>query len=179
MTASVLPRALPSISLVALALAGCFGSDAGEGTRLPEFSIETLDGETLTPASLAGRVIVIDAMATYCAPCRASMPAFQRFVDARADRPLTFLTLDVDKTDRDGDLLRGFRDEFNATWDFAYDTPEADLRTKLRVIGLPTLYVADADGILRERIEYRLGAVGEERVAAAVDPLLEEAERRG
>lgn len=179
LTANVPPRsaALVAALLAAGALAGCFGSDAQEGTPLPEFALTTLDGVPLTTTGLRGQVVVIDAMATYCAPCRASMPAFREFVAEREGRPLTFLTLDVDETDRRGDLLSEFREQYNATWHFAYDT--ADLRTKLRVLGLPTIYVADADGVLRARIEYKLGAIGEDALAQAVDPLLDEAERRG
>lgn len=173
--ARVRPRVLAT-SLAALIIAGCLRDDPA-GTPLPDFTLTTLDGETLTPATLRGNVVVIDAMATYCPPCRASMPAFREFVSERADRPLTFLTLDVDETDRKGDLLREFRDEYNATWHFAYDT--ADLREKLRVLGLPTIYVADADGVIRHRIEYRAGAIGEDRLADAVDSLLAEAEARG
>jgi thiol-disulfide isomerase/thioredoxin len=65
-------------SLVIFLLSGCAGdSEPGEvaiGRRPPSFSLQSLDGGTVTSRSLEGNVVVLNFWATWCATCAGELP---------------------------------------------------------------------------------------------------------
>lgn len=47
------------------------------GTRLPELTLQRLDGQPVTLAGLQGQPLVINLWATWCPPCRREMPVLE------------------------------------------------------------------------------------------------------
>src|SRR5438045_549590 len=73
------PASLPGLKEKAIA--------AGEiGSRLPDFSVKTLQGHEISSADLRGKVVLIDFWATWCEPCKKEMPGYQRLVDLYGPR---------------------------------------------------------------------------------------------
>ena len=66
--------------LVLLAVAGC-GSVASVGRPAPPFEIESFAGDPLRSESLAGKVVVLDFWASWCAPCRRTLPGLEAVVN--------------------------------------------------------------------------------------------------
>lgn len=99
----LLPR---RIVLLATAVVGLtvLAEDDWQPSRTPlkEFSVKDLDGRALRLADLAGKVVVIDFWATWCAPCLKELPElgeYHRKLQGRAD--VLFLSFDVQEEPED------------------------------------------------------------------------------
>jgi tetratricopeptide (TPR) repeat protein/peroxiredoxin len=72
-------------------------SRADKPTPLREFSLKTLEGEAVSPASLRGKTAVINNWGMWCGPCVAEMPEFQKLATKFAsDSTVKILTIDND-----------------------------------------------------------------------------------
>jgi thiol-disulfide isomerase/thioredoxin len=50
------------------------------GKTAPPFTITTFDNRKITSAELAGKVVVLNFWATWCAPCRVELPLLDAYV---------------------------------------------------------------------------------------------------
>jgi cytochrome c biogenesis protein CcmG/thiol:disulfide interchange protein DsbE len=112
------------------------------------------------PDDLAGRPLVLNVWASWCAPCRKEMPAFQA-VYLQAQGRVGFLG--VDFLDEEG-AARRLVAETGVTYRLAAD-PKGTQVTKFGVSALPTTLFFSADGVLRGR---RFGELDAEQLRAAI-----------
>ncbi len=85
--------------LVAAVLGLTVFADSGDETgEVIEGTLVTPDGETVDLASLRGQPAVLNFFASWCAPCREELPAFQAVNDELGDR-VTFVGINSGETD--------------------------------------------------------------------------------
>jgi len=65
----------------------------------PPFSVRDLEGRTIRLHDLRGRPVVLDFWATWCAPCRVSMPELDALQERYAEQGLVVLGLSLDEDD--------------------------------------------------------------------------------
>jgi len=112
------------------------------------------------PDDLGGRPLVLNVWASWCAPCRKEMPAFQS-VAAQAGGRVGFLG--VDYLDEAG-AARRLAADTGVTYPLASD-PKGTEVSKLGITALPTTLFFSADGVLRGR---RFGELNADRLRAAI-----------
>ena len=86
--------------LIAISSSGCGSGEAGSGSitvgsRVPNFSLKSLDGTTVTSGSLEGNVVVLNFWATWCGPCVKEIPDLRQ-VAASSGAKVVGIALDED-----------------------------------------------------------------------------------
>lgn len=112
---------------------------------LPAFTLDNLEGVPTPLSSFAGRPLVVNFWATWCAPCLREIPMLKSFQDEHPD--LTVIGIAVDRLDP---VL-----EFAAEMDFNYpvlvgqsDAMDAAASFGVDFFALPFTVFADAQGRL-------------------------------
>ncbi len=126
-----------------------FGLGAGEDA-LSVDAFTTLDGETFSQDDLRGKVVLVNAWATWCGPCVLEMPGFQKVYDDYRDQG--FLVLGVSRDHEGPQKVRAFLERKNITYPVAM-AADVNLGGITDVTTLPTSYLIGRDGTIRHRVE--------------------------
>ncbi|NGY05379.1 TlpA family protein disulfide reductase [Solimonas terrae] len=116
----------------------------------PAVNFITLDGRTLSLASLHGHWVLINFWASWCAPCIDELPNFVRAQDQYSGLGLKVIGPALDEADAVRPMLARFKINYPVTADFA----SGDLA--MRAFGndkgaLPFTVLIDPDGFIVER----------------------------
>lgn len=87
--------------LLFLILMSLFGACSKKGERVPEFSLETVDGITLSDKNIEGKIVVIDVWATWCGNCLNELPELNKLAQKyNQDSTVMFIAVSDEKADR-------------------------------------------------------------------------------
>ncbi len=135
----VLAAAIAAIATSALAVE--------EGEPAPDFALPSIyaDQDEISLQGLAGKAIFVDFWASWCAPCLKSLPLYNEMYHKYKDQGLEVVAITVDNPIEDGlDFLLDTQLDFLIPAD-----PEGDAAELFEVIGMPTSYLIDPNGVVR------------------------------
>lgn len=112
------------------------------GTQAPAFSLKDSEGNTVKLSDFKGKVVLLDFWATWCPPCRASMPAVQRVHEKFKDKDVVVIGLAA-QLGRPGDPTK-FKKDNGYTY-LGLLNADSIART-YRAQAIPTFYVIDKQG---------------------------------
>jgi thiol-disulfide isomerase/thioredoxin/tetratricopeptide (TPR) repeat protein len=141
------------------------------GRVAPEIEGLDLEGRPMKLSDFHGRVVVLDFWADWCGWCRVMYPHEKQLVQRYQGRPFVLLGINVDE-DRQ-QALRAVQKE-QLTWRSWWDGGPSGQRIarQWQVDAYPTIYVLDAQGVIR----YKFQGYVREPLDAAVDQLVSELE---
>ena len=91
------------------------------GFLAPDFTLETLDGESVTLSGLRGQVVLVNFWATWCPPCRAEMPAIEQAYTDYANDDFVILAVNATQQDSLGSI-ETFQSEYGLSFPILLDT---------------------------------------------------------
>ena len=137
------------------------GAEAGSGGAAPNFVFDTFSGQRVELAGLKGRPVVLNFWASWCIPCRAEMPYFERIYREYRDEGVVFVGLAVqDDPQSAQDFLRAL----GITYPTGMDR-RSEAANSYSLVGLPTTIFITPETTVARRWN---GPVSEDQLAALV-----------
>ncbi|HVF22449.1 MAG TPA: cytochrome c biogenesis protein/redoxin [Pyrinomonadaceae bacterium] len=134
---------------------------------VPDVQFQTLAGQPFRLAELQGQVVLLNFWATYCIPCREEIPALNSLQHELQSQGLRIVGASLDDSI---DGVNAYQQEV-VKFEYQVLVGEGDAKVKFEQAVLPTTYLIDRQGRIRQKI---IGARDKAGWEAAVKPLLAE-----
>ena len=115
----------------------------------PAIDLVDLDGHAVNWDRFRGKVVLVDFWATWCPPCRRSMPELQAVHERWQGRDFTVLGISVDQ--HGAAPVEKFIAEHGLTYPIAIDDPQDPVSSRWGVRVLPTAFLVDREGRIVRR----------------------------
>ena len=139
------------------------------GKLIPAFSFEDVDSKkTLSNATFAKKVVLIDFWATWCAPCMAEMPNIHATYEKFHDQGFEILSINIDDKPGRSQAMRK-AGKFPMPWSNVVlnATQGAVAKRDFEISGLPTAILVGPDGtIVATDLSIRGQGLGKQVAAA-------------
>ena len=145
----------------------------GERAAAPDLSGKTVNGGQLDVASYKGKVVVLNVWGSWCAPCRAEAPNFEKVYQDLKTKGVEFVGINTRDTSTQNAVA--FEKQQGVTYQSLYDpTGKLMLRFKrgtLNPQAVPSTLVLDREGRIAAR---SLAALSEDKLRKMIAPVLAE-----
>lgn len=105
-----------------------------------DWSLQTLDGESVTLGDFKGQVIFLNLWATWCGPCKRELPNLQTLHDTMKDEGVVFLLVSREEPEKVQDWLAD--QEYDMPFYVRTESPPPDLRSS----AIPATFIIDPEG---------------------------------
>ncbi len=144
--------AAPSAPAVAAAARDSFAgklSTPETPTPAPDYAFYDAAGKPVKIADFKGKVVVLNAWATWCAPCKVEMPTLARLAAAYKGKPVEVVVVSIDEPEKAAQaaLFIAANDPLKF-----YHDPAKKILFRLNGQGAPTTVIYGKDGLEQARV---------------------------
>jgi peroxiredoxin len=139
------------------------------GQPAPDFKLVGLDGKTVALADLKGSVAIVDFWATWCPPCRASLPHLDEVYNKYKSGGLKVYAVDLQE---DKDTVQKFVDDTKLTVPVLLDS-DGTAASSYRASAIPETVVIGKDGKVRN-VFIGFSPATEDQLRSAVEAALKQ-----
>jgi cytochrome c biogenesis protein CcmG, thiol:disulfide interchange protein DsbE len=117
--------------------------------KAPDFTLLDLSGKSVSLSQYLGKIVILDFWATWCPPCRMSIPELVQLQDKYKKKGLIVLGISVDSTDTKNDYLSAFKEKYKIN----YAVLRVDDKTIEKYFGrsevsIPALFIVNREGMV-------------------------------
>ena len=144
------------------------------GQLAPELVGIDLEGKPLSLKEHQGKVVMVSFWAHWCGPCMAFVPHEREIVERYAGKPFVLLGVNGDEVDKD--MLEKTK-KAQVTWRSLQNQPKENqprLSEQWNVMTWPTVYLVDAQGIVRKKW---IGRIDPKGLDEAIEKLVQQTEK--
>jgi peroxiredoxin len=138
---------------------------AGKGEAAPAIQLKDQAGHAFSLAAFKGQVVVVDFWASWCGPCRKSLPELDGLQNRYAAQGVKVVGISLDS---DAGSMASFLDKVPVRFTILHD-PTGQVGEAYAVVAMPTTFLIDREGRIAARFE---GGAHMQEEAAAVAALL-------
>ncbi len=119
----------------------------------PDFTLQDLDGNSVSLADFRGKVVMIEFWATWCPPCKDSVPELNELHEKYRDSSLVFLSISIDD---DLEHLKSWVEKNNVKFPVLFD--DRKVNQDFGIFTIPTAVLVDKDGkLIKTHVGYAPG----------------------
>lgn len=182
----MLKRFVPILLLIGLVAWGVYQSISGSGldrfarsdpdneavgidvgNLAPDFTLQTLSGESVSLSDFEGKHVIVNFWATWCPPCRAEMPDMEAYYEKHKENDFVILAVNLTATESNEKVVQSFVEELGLTFPIMLDE-ENDVAETYAVVGYPTSYFIAKNGVIHNKM---IGAMNQEFLAKQVQQM--------
>ena len=117
-------------------------SPARIGSSLSQFSLKDINGKEVNLSDYRGSLVLVNAWATWCPPCKAEMPLLNSYYQSHHQQGFVILAIDAGDTQFD---VSSFTSQYGLTFPVLLD-PGMKLLSGLGINSFPTSILVGRDG---------------------------------
>ncbi len=158
-------RCLGRLGAVLLLMTAMTSSAAGQGDTAPAIQLMDQAGKAFSLGAYKGQVVLVDFWASWCGPCRKSLPELDDLQTRFASRGVKVVGISLDA---DPSSMTAFLEKVPVRFTILHD-PAGQTGEAYSVVAMPTTFLIDREGRIAGRFE---GGAHVQEEAAAVSALL-------
>ncbi|MEW5975166.1 MAG: TlpA disulfide reductase family protein [Acidobacteriota bacterium] len=157
------------VLVLSLSHSGCsISSDSASSSSpsVPQFTLNNLDGKSVSMKDFGNKVVLIDFWATWCGPCREEIPDLNNLYSEYKSKGFEVIgiSMDTEGTDVVKDFVREFRVDYSIVMG-----DETVAQEFGGILGLPTKFIVDRNGKIVKRL---IGLRPPEEIEQAIKELI-------
>ncbi len=118
--------------------------EQGKTSNNRDFTLTTIDNEEITLSKLKGKVVLIDFWATWCPPCRNSIPVFIELYNKFHEQGFIVLGIGLEEKAP----LENYRNQHNIPYHILIGNKE--VARAFGVQAIPHIFIIDKKGTIRK-----------------------------